>query len=166
MGTITFVDKMGGPIQVLDQYYLGITLLITLGWQICFFIAASATKSDKVTDFAYGTNFVGLAVITFALNQTFHVRNCLVMAFVVVWGLRLALYLFARVIKEGKDARFDDTRDKFFKFMLFWIAQFVTVWTISIPFILMQSRAATPSLGWQGWPRDCHVWNWIPHGNC
>ena len=137
------------PIPVLDEYYLGISILICLGWQICFFIGASITKSDKVTDFAYGTNFVGLCAILFAISQNYTPRNIIVFVFVGVWGLRLALYLFARVVKEGKDARFDGTRDKFFKFMMFWILQCITVWAISIPFTVMFSRPLSPGLGWQ-----------------
>jgi steroid 5-alpha reductase family enzyme len=137
------------PVPVLDQYYLGIATLICLGWQFCFFIGASLSKSDKVTDFAYGTNFMGLAAILFACSQTFSARNILVFIFVAVWGLRLALYLFARVLKEGKDARFDGTRDRFFKFLAFWVAQFATVFAISIPFVILFSRPAAPPLQWQ-----------------
>ena len=137
------------PIAILDQYYLGISVLICLGWQFLFFVGASITRSDKVTDFAYGTNFMGLAAILFACSQTFSARNILVFVFVAVWGLRLALYLFARVIKEGKDARFDGTRDHFFKFLGFWLAQFATVFAISVPFVLLFSRPIAPALQWQ-----------------
>lgn len=54
----------------------------------------------------------GLCGLTVFLSDRYTARNIIVFVFVVVWGLRLALYLFARVVKEGKDARFDDTRDK------------------------------------------------------
>lgn len=103
-----------------------------------------------MTDFAYGTNFVALAAITFGLSGNYaSARNIIILVFICCWGLRLALYLFARVLKEGKDARFDGTRENVFKFALFWIAQMVTVWTISIPFTLMSSRPISPALGWQ-----------------
>lgn len=136
-------------IQVLDPYFLSLTLLVCVGWQLLFFAGASLTKRDTVTDFAYGTNFVAVAAITFALNQTFGARNILVLIFICLWGLRLALYLFARVIKEGRDKRFDGTRENCGKFALFWIAQMVTVWTISIPQTLMSSVPIAPPLGWQ-----------------
>jgi steroid 5-alpha reductase family enzyme len=41
------------------------------------------------------------------------------------------------------------TRDHFFKFMLFWILQCITVWIVSVPFVLMFSRPIQPALGWQ-----------------
>jgi hypothetical protein len=36
-------------VHVLDGYYLGITLLITLGYQLFFFAIAFTFKFDKVT---------------------------------------------------------------------------------------------------------------------
>ena len=124
-----------------------------LHWRDVFFFSFRVFPSfpisgSAVTDFAYGTNFAGLALILFLCGQVYTARNIIVLVFLILWGLRLALYLFARVLKEGKDARFDDTRDHFFKFMAFWILQCVTVWTISIPFVFLFSRAVMPSLGW------------------
>ena len=85
----------------------------------------TAHQSLPVTDFAYGTGFASLCLILFCCGQVYSARNIIVLVFVMLWGARLALYLFARVLKEGKDARFDGTRDHFFKFMAFWIAQTV-----------------------------------------
>ncbi len=92
---------------------------------------------------------MGLAAILFACSQTFSARNIIVFCFVAAWGLRLALYLFARVMKEGKDARFDGTRDNFVRFLGFWAAQFGTVFAISVPFVLLFSRPVAPPLQWQ-----------------
>lgn len=61
-----------------------------------------------MTDFAGGTNFVVLAIVTFILGGTQSVRQALVMAFIVLWGLRLSLFLLIRVLKTGKDDRFDE----------------------------------------------------------
>ena len=37
-------------VEVIDENYLAITAIITLGWQFLFSIVATITKSDKVTD--------------------------------------------------------------------------------------------------------------------
>ncbi len=47
----------------------------------------------------------------------------------MAWGLRLSGFLLFRILKTGKDDRFDDKRDKFFPFLGFWVAQMVWVWT-------------------------------------
>ena len=44
-----------------------------------------------------------------------------------------------RILKTGKDDRFDDKRDNFFKFLGFWIFQMVWVWTVSLPITILNS---------------------------
>ena len=43
------------PISVLDSYYLGITLLVTVGYQLLGFAIAWTLQFDKITDFTGGT---------------------------------------------------------------------------------------------------------------
>lgn len=52
-----------------DNNNLAICAVITAAMQLTFFIIAFACKFDKVTDFAGGTNFVVLALVTFSLAQ-------------------------------------------------------------------------------------------------
>ena len=42
---------------------------------------------------------------------------------VAVWAARLGAYLFARIRKAGKDARFDAIRSSFIRFLLAWTLQ-------------------------------------------
>ena len=65
-----------------------------------------------MTDFAGGTNFVVLAVLTFFLAETYQWRQILTTVCVVLWGLRLSGYLLYRIIKIGEDDRFDDKRSE------------------------------------------------------
>ncbi len=69
------------------------------------------TEFDLVrgtADFAGGTNFVVLAVMTLVLGGTYYTRQILVTVAVIAWGLRLSGYLLMRILKIGKDDRFDD----------------------------------------------------------
>ncbi|KAH6692344.1 hypothetical protein F5X68DRAFT_259030 [Plectosphaerella plurivora] len=131
------------PIRVLDDYYLAITALITVGYQLFFFAIAFSLKFDKLTDFAGGTNFVVLAIITLAMSGYHHARQVVASIFIMLWGARLSGFLLFRIIKTGKDDRFDDKRDKFFPFLGFWIFQMVWVWTVSLPVTVINSPAVT-----------------------
>lgn len=75
------------------------------------------------TDFAGSTNFIVLAIVTLTVGGFYTARQIVVFCFVVVWGLRLATYLFSRILIIGSDDRFDDKRDKFWSFLGFWIFQ-------------------------------------------
>ncbi|KAK0746399.1 hypothetical protein B0T18DRAFT_411545 [Schizothecium vesticola] len=136
---------MSQPIHVLDDYYLAITLLVTIAYQLFFFAIAFSLKFDKLTDFAGGTNFVVLAVLTLALSSTGtdlpNARQLVVSLFLTVWGLRLSGFLLFRILKTGKDDRFDDKRDKFFRFLGFWVFQMLWVWICSLPVTVLNSPA-------------------------
>jgi hypothetical protein len=57
----------------------------------------------------------------------------------MIWGLRLSGFLLFRILKTGKDDRFDDKRDDFFKFLAFWIFQMAWVWVVSLPVTILNS---------------------------
>ncbi|EHK39998.1 uncharacterized protein TrAtP1_006025 [Trichoderma atroviride] len=129
--------------HVLDDYYLGITAIVTVGYQLFFFAIAYACKFDKLTDFAGGSNFIVLAVVTVSLSHPHNGRQLVVTLFLIAWAVRLTSFLFFRILKTGKDDRFDEMRQKFFPFLGFWILQMLWVWTVSLPVTVLNSPAVT-----------------------
>ncbi|KAI9840962.1 MAG: hypothetical protein M1837_001091 [Sclerophora amabilis] len=130
-------------VHALDDYYLAITLLITIAYQLFFFSIAFTFKFDKLTDLAGGTNFVVLAIITLAFSGHHHARQIVASLFIMLWGLRLSAFLLFRILKTGKDDRFDGTRDHFFKFLGFWVFQMAWVWVVSFPVTVLNSPNVT-----------------------
>ena len=129
--------------HALDNYYLAITAIITVGYQLFFFAIAFTFKFDKLTDFAGGTNFAILAVTTLSMSGHHTARQIIASLFIIIWALRLSGFLLFRILKTGKDDRFDDKRDKFFPFLGFWVFQMVWVWTVSLPVTVLNSPAVT-----------------------
>lgn len=84
-----------------------------------------------------------LAIITLAFSGYHHARQIVVSLFIMVWGLRLSGFLLFRIIKTGKDDRFDDKRDKFFPFLGFWVFQMIWVWVVSLPVTILNSPNVT-----------------------
>lgn len=127
------------PVHVLDNYYLSITLLITIAYQLIGFSIAYTFKFDKLTDFMGGSNFVLLAIITLSLSGTTTARQIVASCFIMLWAARLSGFLLFRILKTGKDDRFDDKRDKFWSFLGFWVFQMIWVWTVSMPVTVLNS---------------------------
>ena len=44
------------PVHALDRHYLGITILVTVGYQLVGFAIAWTFKFDKITDFTGGAD--------------------------------------------------------------------------------------------------------------
>lgn len=120
---------------------LWLTAVITIGYQLLFFFIAAYFKFDKVTDLAGGSNFVIIAIVIFLLyGLPFpYSRQIIVTVLVCTWGIRLSLFLLYRVIVIDKDDRFDNIRDNFFKFLVFWIFQMLWVWIVSLPVTYLNS---------------------------
>ncbi|KAI0063907.1 DUF1295-domain-containing protein [Artomyces pyxidatus] len=135
------------PVHALDPYYLGITALVTVGWQLLGFAIAWTFQFDKITDFTGGSNFFALALLTLLIGNTFYARNIVASVLVMVWAADMAWilegFLLFRVLKMGSDSRFDDIRAHFFKFLGFWIAQIIWVWTVSLPVVILNSPAVS-----------------------
>jgi steroid 5-alpha reductase family enzyme len=141
---IIFAEEKDSPsmllVHALDNYYLAITFLITVGYQFFFFFAiAFSPKFDEHTDSAGETNFVVLAIITLSFSGTHNARQIVDSLFIVLWGARSSGFLLFRIIKPGKDDRFDNKRDDFFKFLAFWVFQMFWVGTVSLRFTLLNS---------------------------
>ncbi|RCI11951.1 hypothetical protein L249_4597 [Ophiocordyceps polyrhachis-furcata BCC 54312] len=130
-------------VHVLDNYYLAITALVTIAYQLVFFSIAYTFKFDKLTDLAGGSNFAVLAILTLSLSGHHHARQVVASLFLIIWAVRLSAFLFYRILRTGKDDRFDDKRDKFFPFLGFWIFQMIWVWTVSLPVTVLNSPNVT-----------------------
>jgi steroid 5-alpha reductase family enzyme len=116
----------------LDPFYLGLTALVTIGWQaLGFFLVFFVIKSDAVTDAWSSVNFIILALLTLNLGAAYNARNILATILVVVWAARLGGFQLFRITKMGGDTRFDDMRDKLLSLAGFWSVQALWVWTVS-----------------------------------
>jgi steroid 5-alpha reductase family enzyme len=109
------------------------TLLLSFLIQVLFFVYAATFITDKVTDLSYGLTFIALAFFALFTNQTFFLFQNLIVIITSLWGIRLAGYLFIRILKTKRDQRFDGIRENFWKFAQFWILQALAVWVISLP---------------------------------
>ena len=115
--------------------------------QAVFFVFAASFRTDKVTDLSYSLSFVSLTLVLFLLAGPTPTR-ALVSVAVVLWGLRLGAYLLRRVIRTGRDERFDSMRGRVARFAAFWLFQGITVWVVMIPTTVVLSASALPGLEW------------------
>ncbi|KAL7684773.1 hypothetical protein Plhal304r1_c034g0107261 [Plasmopara halstedii] len=122
-------------------YMLLICFGITTIMQCSFFFVAYTCQFDKVTDLAGALNFITLAVLSLLLQGNDDTRAIVVTCMQVIWAIRLGSFLLIRVLKRGKDERFDEMRANCLAFFGFWVFQILWVFLVSIPVIIANSSS-------------------------
>ncbi len=142
-----------------DHYSLLSSAIIVLGIQIPFFIIAFVFKTDKITDLSYGLTFIVLAgiVLVFQPDVSLQLKLCYLL--IIIWGVRIVLYLFIRILKMGEDPRFDERRNNFMSLASFWMLQAVAIWVIMLPFTMTFTTSA--SVGKWGFFENLGIVMWI-----
>lgn len=113
--------------EILLPYLIG-----SIAFNLTLFIVAYKLQSDKLTDISYALTFIAIAGAAFAANIATPYKVMLLIS-LLLWSLRIGGFLLLRVIRSGKDARFDEMRSDFWKFGRFWLLQGISVWILMIP---------------------------------
>ncbi|MCF7798876.1 DUF1295 domain-containing protein, partial [Candidatus Woesearchaeota archaeon] len=111
---------------------IGIALFVAILIQIVLFIPAFTYKTDKLTDMSYAATFFLLGLLLFFFNK-YTTHKLILLLMITAWSFRLAIYMYSRIKRMVRDARFDGIREDFFRFFGFWLFQGTTVWIIMIP---------------------------------
>jgi len=122
-------------IETLANQPLMASLIFSFSINFIFFLVALLFRTDKVTDLSYSLSFALLApLLLIASGPGFSTVQFLVSAAIVIWALRLGIYLFWRILVTKTDERFDDKRNRPMNLVKFWILQIMAVWIIMLPF--------------------------------
>ena len=131
-----------------DTHALLLTFIVTCALQLSCFVIAYALAFDKITDLAGSLNFILLALLSLLLPaQPPSPRAIAITALVCVARAELAAYLLYRVLRRGKDARFDAIRESFVPFLVFWVFQILWVWVVCLPVVFVNTDGAGPAWG-------------------
>jgi len=114
-------------------------LWIILLIQLVFAAIAIVLKTDKVTDLSYGLTFV-ICVRWLFLNHGDSLLDFNLLILISLRWVRLAGYLFLRIMAIGKDKRFDRIREKPGSFVKFWILQAAIIILLLLPTVVVMPK--------------------------
>lgn len=116
---------------------------------VCFAVAARR-RTDQLTDLSYSLSFLLVSLGLAWLWGTADPVRLLAVLLVALWAIRLGTYLFLRILRLGRDARFDGIRERPAAFAQFWLLQALAVPVILLPVLqVLAAPAPRPSL-WHG----------------
>jgi steroid 5-alpha reductase family enzyme len=137
-----------------SQIYM-INLSIIIGLMTVLWLVSIALKNVSIVDLFWGIGFVFSATVYFVLTDGIGIRKVLLMVLVLLWGLRLSIYLGWRNIGKGEDFRYREFRRKYGKKHYWWVSYFQTfllqgilMWMISAPLLGIQYDPLKQELTW------------------
>lgn len=133
--------------------YLG-TLLVLFVFFFIFFLIAQQQRNNGLVDIAWGMGFVIAAVYSYFAGGFQTERATLITVLTLLWGLRLAYYLFKRNWGQPEDYRYVNFRKrwgtKFVYLKIFfnvYMLQLTFLFIIAQPIILTNASDAA-GLSW------------------
>ena len=93
----------------------------TLFWMIALLfmiVTAVATSAYDITGTVAYFVMVGLAVYIASESSSLSLLSKIIAIMVLVWALRLGLFLLIRVFRVGEDKRFSEAKKSFFKYII------------------------------------------------
>ena len=102
-------------------FALAVGLAFLIQWLA--FIPAYVWQSERFFDLTGSLTYIAVTTLAVLLNPGRDGRALLLLLLVVVWAVRLGSFLFRRIRKAGKDARFDSIKPSFWRFLNTWTLQ-------------------------------------------
>jgi steroid 5-alpha reductase family enzyme len=102
-------------------FALSVALVFLIQWLA--FIAAYLMQTEKFYDLTGSITYIFVTILAVLLSPVVDGRSILLLVLVVIWAARLGTFLFRRIQKAGKDARFDDIKPSFIRFLTTWTLQ-------------------------------------------
>ena len=98
-------------------------LIIAVLLQVIFFIPSFLLKTEKYYDLVGSLTYITTISLAYFSVENKTMIDSIIYFYVMVWALRLGIYLFRRVRNDGKDVRFEKAKRHFFWFLQYWMGQ-------------------------------------------
>jgi steroid 5-alpha reductase family enzyme len=102
-------------------FALSVGLAFLIQWLA--FVAAYLLQTEKFYDLTGSITYISVTILAVLLSPVADGRSILLLVLVVIWAGRLGTFLFRRIRKAGKDARFDEIKPSFIRFLNTWTLQ-------------------------------------------
>lgn len=111
----------GSSVAGFPLFALCVALAFIIQWLV--FIHAWTRQTERLFDLTGSLTYISVISLAFFLAPRPDARSVLLWAMVILWAARLGAYLYTRIRTRGKDARFDDIKPSFVRFLNAWTLQ-------------------------------------------
>jgi steroid 5-alpha reductase family enzyme len=119
---VALAGSQGGATVIgFPVFALLVGLIFLIQWLA--FIGAYLLQTERFYDLTGSITYILTAALAVILSPVVDGRSILLLVLVVIWAARLGTFLFRRIQQAGKDARFDEIKPSFGRFLVAWTVQ-------------------------------------------
>ena len=111
----------GASIAGMPLFAVSVGLAFLIQWLA--FIPAYLLQTEKFFDLTGSITYISVTAIAIIFGTGVDGRSILLATLVIIWAIRLGMFLFRRIQKAGKDDRFDEIKPSFIRFLNVWTIQ-------------------------------------------
>jgi steroid 5-alpha reductase family enzyme len=127
-------------------FALGALLAYVINWIV--FVPSNRAKTEHYFDLTGSATYLTVTAVALLLSDNLDARAAIAGAMVAVWALRLGLFLFRRVRRDGRDGRFDEIKVNPLRFFMTWTLQGLWVLLTIACALAIITSSERRSLGW------------------
>ena len=110
-------------LQIFNLNILQFTLFYVWIVQIIGFIFGFVYQTERYYDFIGSLTYSSSTLLVYYSLPVRTQTDSILLILVLIWSLRLGLFLFRRILEDGSDSRFTKPKQSFFHFLQYWTGQ-------------------------------------------
>jgi steroid 5-alpha reductase family enzyme len=136
-----------------DPWLDGISIMqtvaiISFGLNILAYIPAFLLQTERFYDITGCITYISCTIYSLVAGYSANGNNLRLQAIIassltMVWSLRLGIFLFTRIMRDGKDDRFDEIKKNFVRFLIAWTLQGLWVYLTAYAVFIVNSNGNT-----------------------
>ena len=123
VGAAVSIAGSSGSVEVSGVRVFALVAAVAYAINWIVFIPSYRAGTERFFDLTGSLTYITVIVLAAALSADLDLRAVLVVAMVMVWAVRLGSFLFARIRRDGFDARFDQIKTDLLRFLMTWTLQ-------------------------------------------
>ena len=134
-------SQQGVGIRGLPVFALAAGLAFAINWVA--FVPAYRHQTERYFDLTGSLTYLTVVAVALGATGRWDPRAGLLGLMVTLWAVRLGSFLFARIRRDGSDARFTDLKPSLWRFLMTWTLQALWV-LLTVAAGLAAITTATP----------------------
>jgi steroid 5-alpha reductase family enzyme len=143
---LAFVGSAGGKtLSGLPVFAICVAIAFAIQWIVV--LPFYLLQTEKYFDLIGSLTHISVVIFALFASRQMDLRAMILTLLIMIWALRLGIFLFTRILHDGGDDRWDDLKKSFPTFLMTWTLQGLWVVFTQAAALAAITSETTPTFG-------------------